>query len=174
MFAVSILAVVAAVAVPQMLSGIDRARVISAARYLAQECGIARFQAISHGRAVALRFTDHGGEYVTQVFADGNRNGVRALDIAAGIDVPLSAPEQLSLQFPGVRIALDASLGLGTDPIRLSGSDLLTFTPLGTATAGTVYVRGADGTQLAVRVLGVTGRARVLRFERSAGTWNQP
>jgi hypothetical protein len=73
-----------------------------------------------------------------------------------------------------VRIGIDPALGLGTDPIRLSGTTLLSFSPYGTATAGTVYVLGRDGTQLAVRVLGVTGRTRVLRYQRSTNSWDQP
>jgi hypothetical protein len=34
-----------------------------------------------------------------------------------------------------------------------------------------VYVVGRDQTQWAVRVLGVTARARVLRYERVSGAW---
>lgn len=171
MFAASILAIAAGIAVPQMLTGINRMRAIAAARYLAQQCGIARFEAIARGRTVALRFTPRDGDYSAQMFADGNGNGVRSADIAAGIDRALAPAELLSIQFPGARIALDPALGLDDDPIRLSGTDLLSFTPLGTATAGTIYVLGADRTQLAVRVLGVTGRARVLRYQPSTATW---
>jgi prepilin-type N-terminal cleavage/methylation domain-containing protein len=171
-FAASILAVVAAIAIPQTLAGITRIRTVTAARYLAQQCGVARFRAVGRGRTVALRFTREGDDYTAQAFADGDGNGVRTVDINAGIDRPVSAAEQLSALFPRARIALDPALGLGDDPIRLSGTDLLSFTPLGTATAGTIYVLGADGTQLAVRVLGVTGRARVLYYQRATGAWD--
>jgi hypothetical protein len=172
MFALSILVIGAAIAVPQMLSCVARIRAVTAARYLAQQCGVARFRAVGRGSTVALRFTRQDEDYDAQAFADGNSNGVRTADINAGIDRPVSAPERLSVLFPGVRIAIDPTLGLGDDPIRLSGTDLLSFTPLGTATAGTIYVLGADGMQLAVRVLGVTGRARVLRYQRSTATWD--
>jgi hypothetical protein len=39
----------------------------------------------------------------------------------------------------------------------------MSFTPVGTSTPGSIYLRGADGTQLVVRVVGATGRARVLK-----------
>jgi hypothetical protein len=171
MFAASIFVVAAAIAVPPMLTGINRMRTIAAGRYLAQQCGVARFKAIARGRTVALRFTARDGDYSAQMFADGNGNGLRTADIAAGIDRAVGPVELLSVQFPGTRIAVDPALGLDSDPIGLSGADLLSFTPLGTATAGTIYVLGADRTQLAVRVLGVTGRARVLRYEPSTGAW---
>ena len=61
--------------------------------------------------------------------------------------------------------------GLGADPLRIGSSNLLSFTPFGTATPGTIYVRGRDGTQLAVRVLGATARARVLRYVPRTREW---
>lgn len=169
-----IVTIVSATAIPQLLVGLDRSRAIAAARHLAQQCGIARFHAVGQGRYVAVRFTQAGDDYVAQLFVDGNRNGVRAADIALGIDTPLRAGIRLSADFSGTRIALDPSLGLGVDPIRLSGSTLLSFSPAGTATGGSVYVLGRDGTQLVVRVLGVTGRTRVLRYQRATNAWEQP
>ena len=162
-----------AAAVPQMLGGLERARAFAAARYLAQLCAQARFQAVGRARYVALRFTAAGDDYRVQLHIDGNRNGVRSAEATAGIDAPVGAVVILSLEFPGVRIGLDPSLGLGSDPIRLSGSSLLSYSPEGTATAGSVYVLGRDGTQLVVRILGVTGRTRVLRYQRSTGSWEQ-
>jgi hypothetical protein len=41
----------------------------------------------------------------------------------------------------------------------------------GPTTSGSVYVLGRDGTQWAVRVLGVTGRVRLLRYVPSTGGW---
>jgi hypothetical protein len=174
MFVMTIVAIVSATAIPQLLVGLDRSRAIAGARYLAQQCGIARLQAAGQGRYVAVRFTQAGSDYVAEMFADGNRNGVRAADIAVGIDTPVRAGFSLSADFPGTRIALDPALGLGVDPIRLSGTTLLSFSPAGSATAGTVYVLGRDGTQLAIRVLGATGRTRVLRYQRTTNTWEQP
>jgi glutamate synthase domain-containing protein 3 len=71
--------------------------------------------------------------------------------------------------FPGVVIGL-ASDDAG-DPVRIGGSSLLSFTPLSTATSGTIYIRGRDASRFAVRVLGATGRTRVLQFAARAGDW---
>jgi Tfp pilus assembly protein FimT len=169
-----VLAILTAATMPSILSGLDRARAIAAARSLAQQCAIARFHAVGQGRYVALHFTPSGADYRAQMYADGNRNGVRLADVAGGVDRRLGHEVVISDRFRGVRIGLDPSLGLGAEPVRLSGSTLLSFSPIGTATAGTVYVLGADGTQLAVRVLGATGRTRVLWFERSTSRWQQP
>ena len=174
MFVTSIVAIISATAIPQVLAGLDRSRAIAAGRYLAQQCALARFKAVGQGRYVALRFTALGNDYAAELFADGNRNGVRTADIAAGVDTPLQAAVSLSMDFPGARVALDPALGLGVNPIRLSGSTLLSFSPGGTATAGSIHVLGRDGTQLAVRVLGATGRTRLLRYDRAANAWLEP
>jgi hypothetical protein len=47
---------------------------------------------------------------------------------------------------------------------------LLRSTPDGTATSGSLYLHGRER-QYAVRILGATGRTRVLRFDRGLGRW---
>ena len=101
---------------------------------------------------------------------DGNRNGVRARDIDAQIDRTIEAPVRLSELFPGVEIGLTPQTP-GTDPVQLGGSNILSFTPHGTASSGSVYIRGRDGTQWVVRVLGATGRTRVLQYVPRSGEW---
>jgi hypothetical protein len=173
MFTTAVIGLVLAITTPRVLAGLDHARSRAAARWLAQQCGLARLDAVSRGRYVAVHFVPERDDFAVQLVADGNRNGVRAADIEAGLDVPLSAPMRLVHGYAGVRVALDAALGLGSDPIRLGGSRLLSFSPQGTASSGIVYVLGRDGTQLAVRVLGATGRARVLRYDAANGAWEE-
>ena len=64
----------------------------------------------------------------------------------------------------GARITADS------DGIRVGSSRILTLGPDGTATSGTLYLHGRRG-QYAVRVLGATGRTRVLRFDTGTGRW---
>jgi hypothetical protein len=129
----------------------------------------ARAHAVLRSANVALRFVEDRSGTSFQTFVDDNQNGVRTADILAAVDRPIDAPARLYELFPGVDIALAPELG--DDPVRVGGSDLLSFTPLGTATPATIYVRGRDGTQLAVRVLGATARTRVLRYVPHTGEW---
>jgi len=94
---------------------------------------------------------------------------VRTSDITSGVDQPLGTPASLTDLFPGVAIAVSDEVG--GDPIRIGSSNLLSFTPLGTATSGSIYVRGRDGSQFFIRVLGVTGRVRVQRYVPRTGAW---
>ena len=159
-----------AVAIPLLLTSVDRSRGLAAARYLAARMAFARAQAVSHSAVVALRFEADRRGTMFSVIQDGNRNGVRTRDIEAQIDRPLEPPALLADLFPGVAIGL-VSPTLASDAVQLGGTSILSFTPSGTATSGSVYVRSKDGTQWVVRVLGVTARARVLRFDAVSQQW---
>jgi len=169
MFAAGLIVVLSALAIPPALASVDRARAAAAARYLASRMSMARSHAVMRAATVALRFDEGAADVAFQMFVDGNRNGVRTRDIAARIDEELDAPMRLSDLFPGVAIA--ASGGAGSDPLRVGASNLLSFSPLGTATSGSVFVRGRDGTQFAIRILGATGRVRVERYQVPSRSW---
>lgn len=162
--------VLAGIALPQLLGSLDRARGLMAARYLGGRLALARTQAVSRRAAIALRFEQRPRGIVFTTYQDGNRNGIRAADIARGVDRPLDPPLLLGDQFPGAAIGVVPGF-TESDPVQLGRTDILTFSPLGTATSGTIYIRGRDGTQWAVRVLGATGRTRVLRYVARTREW---
>jgi len=101
---------------------------------------------------------------------DGNGDGVRAVDITQQIDRTIEVPIHLSDLFPGAAIGLAPGTP-ATAAVALGGTMILSFGSNGTASSGSVYVVGRDFTQWAVRVLGVTARARVLRYDRPSGAW---
>jgi type IV fimbrial biogenesis protein FimT len=158
LFALGLFLVLSGMAVPQLLVSADRSRARAAARFLASRMALARSQAVARSQSVALRFARDAGGIALTAYADANGNGVRSTDIASGDDPVLDPSVRLSDLFPGVVIS---ALSIGS-------SGIMSFTPGGTATSGTVYVRGRDGTQYAVRVLGATGRTRVLRYDGQA------
>ena len=166
-----IVAVLGSVAIAHVLSAVDHSRGYAAARYLAGRLGLARTQAVARGAAIGLRFDQEPRGYTFSVFQDGNGNGIRTADIQAGIDPMLEAATNLFERFPGVDIGLAANAA-APDPVQLGRTNLLTFTPIGTATSGTIYIRDQQGSQWAVRVLGATGRTRVLRYEPRTKAWS--
>ncbi len=171
LFATAVMGILAAIAVPQTMASVDRSRAWAAARYLAGRMALARMQAVGRSATVALRFSDAAAGFSFDTFVDGNHNGVRTRYIASGTDRPVDPQVQLSEMFPGVVIGL-AEDGSG-DQVRTGTSSLLSFTPNGTATSGTIYLRGRDGSRFAVRVLGATGRTRVLRYVTQTGDWSE-
>ena len=128
---------------------------------------MARTYAVTRSANVALRFDRTRPDATFQMFLDGNGNGVRSADITSGVDTPIDTPVALSDLFSDVAIAS----GDGGSPIRIGNTDLLSFTPLGTATSGSIFVRGRDGLQLVLRVVGATGRTRLLRYDAASNDW---
>ena len=177
LFAFAIGVTLAGIAVPLTTASLDQIRTASAARYVEGRLMGLRMEAIRRSTAVALRFEPAGADYVYAVFEDRNGNGVRTADIQAGIDRRISDYERIGHKFAGVRFALltgtpdaDGVLTSSEDGVRIGASRILTMTPEGSCTAGTLYLAGRRG-QYAVRALGATGRTRVLQFNPGAAAW---
>ena len=175
-----LLGVSATLALPSIRTGLDGMRGVAAARYLAALAQSTRVRAAMQSVHVGLRFERDGDGYRYALYADGNGNGLRARDIRSGVDAPLAPFERIGDRFPGVAIGIAArvpgisnrgALPAGADPVRFGASDTLTFTPLGTATSGTLYLHHRSGRQFAVRVLGATGRTRILEFREATASW---
>lgn len=169
--------VLVGMAVPMTGGALDEIRTASAARYLAARIVNGRMDAITRSTAVALRFESAVPDYTFTPYADGNGNGVRTADIRSGSDPPIGAPHRLRDEFAGVHFGLLSGLpdadGVrtgSTDGVRIGLARILTMSPDGTATSGTLYVQGRHA-QYAVRVLGGTGRTRVLKYDTGARKW---
>jgi type II secretory pathway pseudopilin PulG len=171
-----------ALAVPIFGGALDELRTATAARYVASRLRAARMDAVRGSRAVGLRFTPSPdqrdeSDYVVDVIGDGNGNGIRTAEIGTGTDTVLIPGERLRERFPGIAFGLlpevpdaDGREGTGQDGVRIGTAQILTMSSDGTATAGTLYIRGRRG-QYAVRVLGTTGRTRMLQYEAGTRTW---
>jgi hypothetical protein len=164
------------ISLPLASSALDDARTAMAARYLEGRIMDARMEAVRRSACVGLRFEPSSGDYRFAEFLDGNGNGIRTADIQNGVDRERTAPQLLGDAFAGVLFGLRPGTpdidneNTTSDGVRIGTSRLLTLGPDGTATSGTLYVRGRQS-QYAVRVLGATGRTRVMRFESSTGRW---
>ena len=176
----SIVATLAAVSTPVTAGALDELRTSMAARYLEGRIMNARATAVKRSTRIGLRFEPVENDCRISEYVDGNANGVRASEIAAGLDPEIGQAELIGGLFPGVGFGLhtgvpdvDGSLSSGSDGLRIGSSRILTLGPDGTATSGTLYVRGRRG-QYAVRILGFTGRTRVLRFHPGTGQWITP
>jgi type II secretory pathway pseudopilin PulG len=175
---VAIVGLTCAASVPTWAATVDAGRARHAAQFVASACRDARTQAIARNATEALVFDQSGARWTYRRCHDGNGNGLRRADITRGTDT-CDAVVDLGTLFGGVRIATDASVpdpdgGAGSiDPVKFGASNVASFTPAGTATAGTVYLQSPAGALFAVRVAGATGRTRVLRFNQSQSNWQE-
>ena len=169
----------ASLALPLTGVSTDAGKARQAASFVATRLRLARQQAVARTTTVGLVFDMVNGRWSVRVCADGNSNGVRRADIGSGVDRCLEGPHDLETMFPGVRVAVDGSLDgpagepPSPDAIRFGASDIASFSSSGSCTAGSLFLRSSHGVQYAVRVAGVTGRTRVLRYNAPAGSWDE-
>ncbi|MCL4837107.1 MAG: prepilin-type N-terminal cleavage/methylation domain-containing protein, partial [Thermoanaerobaculia bacterium] len=182
--AVALAALLALVTVPPLLRGSGRARVRLAAAEVTAALRLARALAARHATPVALRFESLGGERIGYaIYRDGDGDGVRRDDIAAGTD-PLVVPRQELSHLgrgagfgfapgPAPRDPGDPRRRLDRldDPIRFNQSDLASFGPFGQVTPGSVYLTDGARHQAVVRVFGRTGRTHVLWYDPDVELW---
>ena len=179
--AASLSVIVAGIAVPTIGGALDRERTVVGAQHLAGQLQRARLESLKRGTPVALRLAVvDDGRTEMRLFVDRNGNGVAERDIDRGLDLPLGAAAWLDQHARDVSLRINqvvddisgtGQLAPGDDPLRIGSSALVTFSPLGGATSGTMYVSARRGPQMAVRVFGATGRIRVLTFDARARQW---
>lgn len=131
---------------------------------------LAASRAVARNVYTAIRFESRpSGQVWYSVYQDGNHNGVLSADIASGCDTRIAGPFPLSGGAPSVRVGINPgtpavppdSGQLSGDAIRFGRSEMLSFSPLGTATPGSFYLAG-DSAQAVVRVTGGSARIRLL------------
>ncbi len=182
----TILAILVGLAVPPLRQQIAQHRVHLAASEVSSALWTARSQAVRHGVAVAVRFESEPsagseGFSMFSLYADGDGDGVRTADVGDGTDPRIRRPARLHHLGSGIRFgfpeALEPTAFSGgrpldrlDDPVRFGRSDLASFSPVGTASPGTVFL--TDGHHLfAVRVYNRTGKIQVLRYLRERRVW---
>jgi hypothetical protein len=127
----------------------------------------------------AVRFVAAGSTYEYFTVVDGNRNGIRVADMQAGVDRTVHHTERLADKFAGIDFgalpglpSVDPSgTAPGADPIRLGTGDMVTFTPLGSSSPGSLYIRGRGNVQYVVRMFAETGRILILRYYPGTREW---
>ncbi len=170
--AVSISLIVIAAAIPRAQSMVHESRLRGAAFYLRGLLRQVRVTAAAKACYMGVVFDEVSGDPVFSIHADGNGNGIRRADVVSGADPRLREPYRLSETFPGVRYG---SLPAGAKEPFLRGlqigrSHIVSFSPLGSSTTGTLYLSNDYGLVYAVVIFGSTGRVRVARY-RGGGKW---
>jgi len=158
------------------------ARTGAGARIVASRLVRERSRAVAGRRTHGLFFERDARGWTWTEVLDGNGNGLRTREVRSGVDPRLGGRRRLEDDVAGVRVGIPPGgpypeappgtdlLSEGDDPVRFGVSDLVSFSPLGNSSSGTIYV--TDGTDLrAVVVFGPTVRTRVWRWSRTEGRW---
>jgi len=179
LIAVVVTLAICAIALPKTTAALDEGRARQAAAFVAGRLRDAKQQAVTRTASSGLAFDLSGGRWTFRLCIDRNGNGLRRADLNANKDTCVEGPVDVAVLFPGVNVAIDGTIrgpdgdAPSADPVRFGVSKLASFSPSGGCTAGSVFLRSAAGAQYAVRVAGVTGRLRVLRYDVPGRTWRE-
>ena len=171
-----------AMALPLLAETAARERLHAASAETAAQFRGLRSRAVTEGASFGLRFVTAGGRWSCSLYRDGNGNGIRSADILSRKDPLLRGPEEVGTRFEGIRIGLPATpvpqippatgpIPSPGDPVKFGGSHIVSFSPSGSVSGGTIYL--TDGTRVAaVVVYGATGRIRLQRYDPQRG-WTE-
>lgn len=179
---VAIIGLVVSIALPNFATMRKRAALRAAAREIASVLRHTRSTAIARGHHVGVKFkrTD-GGEWRYSIYADGDFDGIRSDDIRAGRDVLIGPSRPVLLAAGGATIGLPPTAVADPDdgsfldddasPVKFGKPALCSFSPLGGGTAGSIYVTDRFENVAIIRVVGATGRVRILIYDAGAKVW---
>lgn len=177
----AILGLVFALALPPFTDLLAEEGLQAAAREVSTIFTAARGRAVFQGADVGVKWTSSGGDLVLSVYQDGNGNGVTTKDIKKGIDRLVAGPYWMHGKYPGITFSfvpgfdgLDpagAPIGSLTDPLRFGKSDICTFSPLGKASPGSVYLSNKRRRQAAVRVTPANAKIQIFTWHGKSLKW---
>ena len=186
MTALAVAALLAVAAFPMLATLRARALMSGASFEIATLLRSTRSRAIEEGRSVALVFRAGAGGWRVTLVADGDGDGVKAADLDAGTDYPLAQPRRIADRWSGVEFGFlpiarvrrlpPSRLWLESldDPVQFGSSDIVSFSPGGEASSGSLYLADAGGQMAAVVLYGQTARVRVFRYDVAREEWRGP
>lgn len=181
-----VLAIVGAAAVIALPSAAllrDGGKALAGAQSMAVALSDQRWKAVAARNTRGLFFERLGTDWVWREVEDGNGNGLRTAEVRSGTDRTTVPPRRLEDRLSGVRFGIppggpypEAPPGTGAiregdDPVRFGASDIVSFTPLGRASSGTLYVTDGRAGLCAVVLFGPSARTRVWRWVAAEGRW---
>ncbi len=173
------------VALPAAAYVRNAGRAAAGARYLATEFQAERWRSVSVRKSRGFFFEKTGRGWVWHVVEDGNGNGLRTSEVRRGVDRTLSGPHRLEDRiesvgpgfppggpFPKIPPETGPIPDTG-DPVQFGGSDLVSFSPIGSSSSGTLYLTDGREALYGIVLFGPTVRVRVWRYDRRAGRWTR-
>ena len=181
--ALVLIGILTSVLLPTGAEIVADARAAAGAREMAATLQALRWKAVSANRTYGLFFALDRQGWHWVVVLDGNGNGLRTGEVLDGTDPVVSGPyrmedrvEGLYLGFPAVPSVpaippRSGSIANLSDPVKFGNSNLISFSPLGTASSGTLYLTDRRYALRAVVLFGPTVRVRVWRFDTREALW---
>ncbi len=179
----ALLVLVVSIIVPTASSMASSARGAAAAREMALALHALRWKSVAANRSHGLWFQQDAEGWHWFVVRDGNGNGLRTAELRSGTDRTLSGPHRLEHSVEGMLVGFPDQVSLPSipprggriramdDPVQFGRSDLISFSPMGTSSSGTLYLTDNRHELRAVVLFGPSARVRVWRYDLREGRW---
>jgi prepilin-type N-terminal cleavage/methylation domain-containing protein len=183
MAALAIAAILLLITLPTIASMRIEGRVAAGARELAMTFHALRWQSVAKNRNHGLLFDRSENGWIWFLVQDGNGNGLRTAELRTGVDITLSGPHSIEESDGLVKLGFPATGRLPAipprrgaiaeldDPVKFGRSNLVSFSPLGSSSSGTLYLTDGRHKLYAVVLFGPTARVRVWRYDLREGVW---
>lgn len=181
--ATTVTMLVGAAALPAMGEFLDSVRTAAAARLLVVRLQGLRARSITRSCSHGMLFErDQQGWFWFEV-RDGNGNGLRTSEVRDGTDDRLSGPHRLTDLLPRVDLGFPPGPAIPclpprggwiqdlTRPVRFGNTGLISYSPLGTSSSGTLFISDGRRRLLAIVLYGRSGRIRVFKHDSERGRW---
>lgn len=162
----------------------QRSRAPAATRAAVSEIRRLRSAAIARGRHLGLQFSPGGaGGWSVAVIEDGDGDGLRTDDLRRGIDIVREPARPCRDRWgvsPGFARGLETlrspppeneRLPSLADPVRFGTRDIISCSPRGVVTGGTLYLTDGSERQMAVVVAASTARVRAWEYRLERRSW---
>ena len=136
-----------------------------------------RWKAVNERAYSGAWFQQSNGTYFVSLYLDGNENGIRQTDIEEGKDTRFYGPHRWERSSgdlrPGIlestrQIPPRSGFLQPDDPFRFGRSDIISFSPKGDSSSGTVYLACRSQQQMfAIVLYGPTARMSLWKFSNS-------
>jgi prepilin-type N-terminal cleavage/methylation domain-containing protein len=174
---IAIIGMIVSVTVPNFMTMRRRMAVRAAAGELRSVFHLVRMRALARGVNTGVKFLLQDGAWHFATYEDGDGDGVRNDDIKKGIDRMIARPRVVFTHSSIVTIGLpgypfkDPDGDKVKSAVTFNQTLLCSFSPIGAATPGTIYLTDNDGELWCVRVYGATAKIRALRYDRGKQKW---
>ena len=181
--ALTLLGLVAVLGIPAAADRLATSRASAAAREMALLLQSLRWRAVASSVSHGVLFEQVGASWSWVLVRDANGNGLSTAEVRSGTDVTLSGPHRFDDVLAGIVPGFPPAPGIPNipprsgaisnlgDPVQFGASNLVSFSPLGSASSGTLYLTDGRHALRAVVLFGPTGRVRVWRLDTRERRW---
>jgi prepilin-type N-terminal cleavage/methylation domain-containing protein len=135
-----------------------------------------RWKALNERRYAGLIFENQDDSFQVSLYQDRNGNGIRTEDVRNGDDVRIYGPVNLIRSSGDLQVGILNSgipqippragvIDRPEDPIKFGRADIISFSPMGDSSSGTLYLACRSQKQMyGIVVYGATARLTLWRF----------